>query len=99
MAKTKAGPVRTTNSYPLDWTVTTEWTYNNRKVVPGTELSIRGEPGRFRFVKHVQTGAGAEWVDVWGGPSNRECYRAFRPERIRTVHRVNKTRANAGKRP
>lgn len=72
-----------------DWTITTDWRYNGRHVVPGTELSITGERGRFRFVKHVRReAAGIEWVDVHGGPANQECYRSFRPERIKTVHRT-----------
>lgn len=77
-----------------DWTVTTDWTYNGRRVEPGTELSFVGVRGRYRFVKHVQRPNGVEWVDVWGGPGKEESFRSFRPERIRTVHYKNRTDKN-----
>lgn len=79
----------------LDWTVAHEWTRNGRRVIPGTELRISGERGRFRFVKYVSRPNGTSWVDVIGGPKGFEKWRSFRPERVRTVHRLSKTRANA----
>lgn len=69
---------------------TTEMTVNNRHVAKGTEISIQGERGRFRFVKHVQNNQ-AEWIDVWGGPKGREQMRSFRPNRIKRVHYKNQT--------
>jgi hypothetical protein len=72
-------------------------TVNGRLVEVGTELKIDGEPGRFLFVKHVRRPCGIEWVDVIHtdrqGASTG--YRSFRPSRIKTVHRINRTRANA----
>lgn len=71
---------------PDFWKVTGHARINGRNVVPGTELAIRGERGRFRFVKHVRnTRTGLEWIDVYGGPSGHETIRSFRPERVRTV--------------
>jgi hypothetical protein len=70
-----------------DWTISSHTRVNGRVVTPGTEVTIRGERGRFRFVKHVRNGAGNEWVDVYGGPKGHETLRSFRPARIRTVHR------------
>jgi len=71
--------------------ITTEWTCNGRHVRPGTELSIRAERGRFRFVRHVQLPDGRAWVDVIGGKSTRrgtvELERSFRPDRVTQVHR------------
>jgi hypothetical protein len=65
---------------------------NGRHVTPGTELSIRGVRGRFRFVEKVTTEAGAEWVTVYGGTKNEGAFRSFDPDRISTVHSVAKRR-------
>ena len=76
-----------------DWTHTTQWEWNGRRVIPGTELSIKRERGRFKFVEHVSRPNGIEWITVWGGSGNtartavRE-FRSFRPDRIRVVHRL-----------
>jgi len=75
-----------------DRVVETEWQYNGRHVEPGVELSVKGERGRFRFVAHVLTDKGEEWIDCYGGPDNREAFRSFRPERITTVHRTTRSR-------
>ena len=66
---------------------------NGREVTPGTELKIQGERGRFRFMKLVRNN-GAEWIDVWGGPTGREQTRSFRVARIARVHYKNKTDKN-----
>lgn len=85
------------------WAVTTEWAYNGRHVNPGTELTVDVSIGkatadleRFRFIRHVRNERGAEWIDV---VSETGGFRAFRPDRIRTVHRLNRTRASAGRTP
>ncbi len=75
-----------------DWDRSTSITVNRRSVEPGTELSIRGEPGRFVFVEHVRTPKGAAWVTCIGGIAGRAEYRSFDPARIKTVHRVSKRR-------
>jgi hypothetical protein len=72
--------------------VTHEWQHNGRHLTAGTEFSVRGERGRFRFVAHVRTDAGAEWIDAYGGPEGYEQCRSFRPERVTTIHHTTKTR-------
>jgi hypothetical protein len=80
---------------PDDWEVSTEVTINGRQVSPGTELQVSGERGRFRFIRQVtRPERGITWLDVWGGPKGSENLRAFRPERVRTVHRINRTDKN-----
>jgi hypothetical protein len=68
------------------------WQHNGRHVAPGTELSVRGERGRYRFLAHVYTEAGCEWIDTYGGPPNREAFRSFSLARITTVHAKPKAR-------
>jgi hypothetical protein len=76
------------------WTYTTELQIHGRNVSPGTELKIEGERGRFRFIKHVITELGVEWIDVWGGPKGAENIRSFRPDRVKRVHYKNQTVGN-----
>lgn len=77
---------------PPDWEEREETTINGRTVEPGTELSIRGARGRFRFLKHVtRPERGLEWIECWGGPKGCETQRSFRPEQVRTVHRIKTT--------
>lgn len=57
-----------------------------RHLEPGTEVSIKGERGRFRFVAHVVSDSGAEWIDVIGGSKGVRMFRSFRPDRIKVVH-------------
>jgi hypothetical protein len=76
----------------LDFERSTEMMVNGRHVDPTTELSFRGERGRFRFVEHVLTPSGAEWVTVIGGSRGIRQYRSFSPDRIKTVHRIPKLR-------
>jgi len=73
-----------------DWEVTQEIQINGRYVEPGTELKIKGERGRFRFIKHVLTST-AEWIDVWGGPKNAQQWRSFRTDKVQRVHYKNTT--------
>lgn len=80
------------SNYPPDWRVAEYAYWNGRHIRPGTELSITGERGRFRFVKFVETPT-ATWIDVIGGKHNLS--RSFHPSRIKTVHRIKKTRENA----
>lgn len=69
-----------------------EWRHNGRHVNPGTELSVQGERGRYRFVAHTMNEQGDEWIDCYGGPAGYASWRSFAPERIRTVHAKEKTR-------
>jgi hypothetical protein len=72
-----------------EWKIATEMQINGRNVVPGTELKIEGARGRFRFVKHVVSGTGCEWIDVWGGPKGMPSFRSFGLERVKRVHYKN----------
>jgi hypothetical protein len=79
-------------TYPESWVVETTTRINGRLVVPGQALRISGERGTFRFVKHVlNTASGAEWISVIGGPSGVESWRDFRPDRVKTVHRKERS--------
>lgn len=76
---------------PEDWTVSEEFSWNGRRIEPGTELKISGVRGRWRFMRHVRRENGVEWIDVIGGTRGCLHWRSFRPERIRTVHRTRLT--------
>ena len=74
------------------WTVSTSFiAASGRHLSPGTEVSITGERGRFRFVRHVVTDKGVEWLDFIGGTKGVSMMRAFRPERIKRVHTKKQT--------
>ena len=68
---------------------------HGRDLEPGTEVSITGERGRFRFVRATTTSAERIVLDFIGGQAGHECWRSFYPERVKTVHRINRTRPNA----
>jgi hypothetical protein len=70
---------------------------NGRNVSKGTELKIKGQRGRFRFVKHVLTEKNKEWIDVIGGPKGQEQWRSYSPTDVKTVHVKNQTDANLAK--
>lgn len=76
---------------PADWHEHDNAEANGRHITPGTEVSIRGERGRFRFLKRVTRDDGREWLDFWGGPKGAEAWRSFGADRVRRVHRINTT--------
>jgi hypothetical protein len=76
----------------LDWRRHETYQINGRVLVPGTEFSVHGEPGRFRFLYVIQTPAGATWVDGIGGRVKEPQWRSFRLNQIKTIHRIPKTR-------
>src|SRR5690606_19304329 len=76
------------------WAGTEHAVVNGRHLTPGPEVSIRGERGRFRFIRAVTTPAGRSWLDFWGGPKGHEMRRSFGAHRVRTVHRKNVTGRN-----
>lgn len=55
----------------------------------GTEFSISGLRGRFRFIRYVEKN-GAAWIDAYDKDKK---YRAFRLDRIRTVYVRTRMRA------
>lgn len=85
----------TQSNLPAGWVENKKITINGRSVEVGTELSIRGESGRFRFVNHMVTPK-HEWIDVIGGKKGYEKFRSFRIDSVRTVHRIARTRQSIG---
>jgi len=61
---------------------------NGRHVTQGTEISIKGERGRFRFAGRVTTRSGNTWIDAYGPRGSR----SFDEARVKTVHRKRKGR-------
>jgi hypothetical protein len=56
-------------------------------LTPGTEVSITNQRGRFRFVNAQTTSQGKLVLNFIGGSSGHE--------RVKRVHRIARTRANA----
>ena len=71
---------------------------HGRDLQPGTEVSISGERGRFRFIRATTTSAHRVVLDFIGGQPGHECWRSFYPERVKTVHRLNRVRGNIAQR-
>jgi hypothetical protein len=77
----------------VDWQVSDTVRLRGKVLTPGRELRIRGQRGRFRFVKAVHnTRTGAEWIDVFGGPKGYETLRSFRRDRVAAVHNTSRMR-------
>ena len=74
--------------YTNNWIVNEECRINNKIVTPGTELSIRGERGRFKFLKHV-INSEHEWIDVLSANNQ---FRSFPLDKVKTVHRITRMR-------
>lgn len=69
------------------WTRVTNYKINGRVLHPGTQVSIRGEGGRFRFVEAVTTENGKHWLTFLGGRAGMYAWRSFYPSRVKRVHR------------
>jgi hypothetical protein len=80
-------------NYPEGWEISTEVRVHGRILTPGSEVSIKGERGRYRFIKAVRTPT-AYWLDFVGGPAKITMWRSFGPDRVKTVHRIHTTREN-----
>lgn len=69
---------------------------NSRNVERGTELSIKGVRGRFKFISHTSylkdDGSTGEYINVIGGHGGIVLSRTFLPEMVKTVHRKNRMR-------
>ena len=68
--------------------VTTKYQINGRHLERGTEVSISGERGRFRFFQAVVNGK-SEWIDVIDRDRK---VRSFYPDRVKRVHYKKKLR-------
>lgn len=74
---------------------------SGRVMVRGTQFSVTGERGRFRFRRYVLNELGQEWIDCYGGPGWRDgqgvmASRSFTPDRIKTVHWKDKVHPRVG---
>lgn len=74
--------------YTDNWIVSDQCKINNKIVTEGTELSVRGERGRFKFIKHV-INSEHEWIDVLSVSGQ---FRSFPIDKVKTVHRIKKRR-------
>jgi hypothetical protein len=73
------------------WVISESIVVNGRRVDADTELTIKDERGRFKFVRHVYNpNLDVEWVDVVCGAKGARQYRSFRQDRIKRVHYKNK---------
>lgn len=59
---------------------------NGRWLRVGSEVSITGQRGRFRYTGQSRSSSGRLILHFIGGPPNHEMIRSFYPERIGTVH-------------
>lgn len=90
MTRSRRGPRYGTP--PTDRTRHDTHQANGRWLTPGTEFSVRGESGRFRFLYATVKADGTTWVDAIGGRKGEPAWRSFYPEQIKTVHRIARTR-------
>ena len=58
-------------------------TATGRYLRPGVEFSVTGERGRYRFLEHVRTAEGVEWITAAGGTKEVVMMRSFSPDRIK----------------
>ena len=71
------------------WETAQSYEHAGKSLTPGTLVSVRGERGaKFKFLSHVRTPDGREWLNLVGGTTGVKMLRAFRPERISRVFRV-----------
>lgn len=84
--------------HPYGWVEEHECRINGRTVTVGTELKLKGRPGRYRFLKKVTTPAGVTWIDVVGGRNAQyKQLASVREDAVQTVHRLARTRENANR--
>jgi hypothetical protein len=81
---------------PAHWDIEESIQINGRNVEAGTEISVKGERGRFRFLRKVTTPT-ASWIDCIGGRKGYETYRSFETSKIKTIHRKNTLRTQKAK--
>lgn len=71
----------------INWIRTHEYmSVTGRWLKPGTEFAVKGSRGRFRFIEHVETPDGKQWISAVGGTKGVQMHRAFRPEIVRRVY-------------
>lgn len=89
---------RVTSAPPEHWHIETEIKINGRHVhaarrdrngrqrEAATECKIRGQRGRYRFVKEVTTPT-TSWLDFIGPVGKAEQWRSFKHDQVVRVHR------------
>lgn len=80
--------------FPTSWTKHETMKINGRILEKGSEFSVKGQRGRFRFIAHVVTDK-TEWIDCIGGQKGYEVFRSFNPDQVRRVHVKQTMRLNA----
>lgn len=65
---------------------------NGRWLNIGSEVSVTGERGRFRYLGHSKSSDGKLILNFLGGSNGHELMRSFYPERIKTVHNTKSRR-------
>ena len=63
---------------------------DGRLLHQGQEVTVDGLRGRFRWLGRICQGDGS--LELFGGPAGREMFRCVMPGRVKTIHRVAKTR-------
>lgn len=68
-------------------------------LVKGTEVQLKGRRGRYRFQYANQTSAGRTVLTFVGGPlhGQNDEFTSVYPDRVRRIHRTNKTLVNIAK--
>ena len=88
-------PAKETPDLSAHWERSDTFIANGRHIEKGTELSIQGERGRFRFIEYIYNPhIDVEWIDVVSERKGIKQVRSFRPERIKRVHYKRKLRGN-----
>jgi hypothetical protein len=80
---------------PEGWEHEQRFMVNNRWIERGTMVRIRGERGLFRIIRLVRSPV-AEWIETFDKDGR---FRAFRPDRIRTVTRQKATTTPVVRKP
>lgn len=84
MIKVTGGSKPSPNAIPIPERQT-EWTApTGRKLVPGTEMKVEGQPGKWIFVAYVDH-PNAPYVEAKKAAKGRGNIRCFHPDRIHTV--------------
>lgn len=72
---------------PKGWVVSTEYQLSPQVTLQkGDECRIKGEQGKYIFMRHVvNTNIDSEWVDLWGGSHGHGQMRSIHVDRLKHV--------------
>jgi len=92
MARKKKTDIKADNP-AAHWIIKDKVVINGRHVEKGTEISITGERGRFKFLRHIYNPAiDVEWIDCYGGKKGTWEWRSFHLVKVKRVHYKKKIR-------